>query len=135
MTLCKPHPQYRSRNVDSAIGGKGAARSNRFDLRQKPPEYHQATIPGTSQAADAPRRHQLQIAKHPAISAKAASGYASAAGISGADLVMFGQTFGMIPQHLKHLAIGSTSTAAFVNHAFQFGAQRLQTGHALLHLL
>ena len=40
----------------------------------------------------------------------------------------------MVPQHLKHLAISRPPAAAFVNHAFQFRAQRLQAGHALLHL-
>lgn len=57
VAFCKPHRQYRRRNVDSVIGGKSAACSNRSDLRQKPPEHHQggnAEHQSCRRRADAP---------------------------------------------------------------------------------
>ncbi len=57
-----------------------------------------------------------------------------AAGISGADVGMVGQAFGMIAQHLQNPAIGGLTTAALMNHALQLRAQSFQPRQALLHL-
>ena len=44
---------------------------------------------------------------------------------SGANLVMFGQTLRMVPQHLEYPAIRAPPAAALADHALQLGAKCL----------
>ena len=50
------------------------------------------------------------------------------------DLLVIGEAFRMVAQHLQHPTVGGVSTAALADHARKLGAQRLQPVDALFDL-
>jgi hypothetical protein len=53
---------------------------------------------------------------------------------SSADVLVLGQAFGMITQYVEDPTVRGSAAAALVDHALQFGAQRLEPGDPLLDL-